>query len=154
MQRTLVIIKPDAVQRGLIGRIISRLEEKGLKLVAAKLVKFSDDIVKKFYSHLTDKPFFQDLKRFMTSTPVLLTVWEGPEAVKVVRKLCGVTNSREAEPSSIRGSFSMSSMCNVVHSSGSPEEAEREISMFFSREEIIQWERKLEDLMLAEDERE
>ena len=119
MERTLVLIKPDAVQRGLIGNILNRFERKGLKVVGLKLMELSDEILDDHYSHLSDKPFFPRIKSFMRSTPVIAICLEGFEVVYTVRTLCGITNSREAASGTIRGDLGMSIQCNLVHASDS-----------------------------------
>ncbi len=151
-ERTLVFVKPDGVQRGLIGRVISRFEDKGLKIVGLKMMKLSEPLVEEHYAHHKDKPFFPRLKEFMTSAPIVAMVLEGVEAVSVVRKMVGVTNSRKAEPGTIRGDFSNSFSTNVVHASESPEIAEIEIKRFFSENELIEWERILDKVTYAPDE--
>ena len=152
MQRTLVILKPDAIRRGIIGKIIDRLESKGLKLVACKMVKLKEDILKEHYSHLVDKPFFPDIVKFMTSTPVILQVWEGVEVVDVVRLMVWVTNARQAQPWTIRWDFAMSVARNVIHASESPEVAEEEIKRFFKEDEIFSYKRVDEDILYESDE--
>ena len=110
MERSFIIIKPDAVQRGIVGEIISRLERKGLKLVGIKMMQLEDTILAKHYAHLADKPFFPTIKNFMTSAPVIVACWEGLDCVAVIRNICGVTNGREAAPGTIRGDLSMSTL--------------------------------------------
>ncbi len=153
MQRTLVILKPDAVTRGITWKIIDRLESKGLKLVACKMVMLNEEILREHYSHLVDKPFFPDIVKFMTSAPVILQVWEGVDAVDVVRLMTGVTNARQAQPGTIRGDFAMSVARNVIHASESPEIAEQEIKRFFKEEEIFSYKRLDEDMLYEEDEK-
>jgi len=153
MQRTLVILKPDAVTRGITWKIIDRLESKGLKLVACKMVKLNEEILKQHYSHLVDKPFFPDIVKFMTSAPVILQVWEGVDAVDVVRLMTWVTNARQAQPGTIRGDFAMSVARNVIHASESPEIAEQEIKRFFTEDEIYSYKRVDEDILYEADER-
>jgi nucleoside-diphosphate kinase len=132
MDRTLVICKPDAVERGLSGEIIRRLEAKGLKLVAAELRQIDADTAGKHYAEHKDKPFFGDLVSFITRSPAMLMVVEGPEdTYKVVRTLMGVTNPRDAAPGTIRGDLAIELTENLVHGSDSPESAEREIGIFF-----------------------
>ncbi len=138
MERTLLIFKPDAVQRGLVGRILSVFEEKGLKIVGLKMERLSKEKLEKHYEHHKDKPFFAELIGFMSSIPCVLAVVEGIEAVSVVRKLVGATNGRKAEPGTVRGTFSMSNQNNLVHASESVEIAKKEISHFFEASEI--WE--------------
>jgi nucleoside-diphosphate kinase len=154
MQKTLVILKPDAVTRGITGEIISRLERKGLKLVASKMVRLTEEQLKEHYSHLVDKPFFPGIVSFMTSAPVILQVWEGKDAVEVVRLMAGVTNSRQAQPGTIRGDYSMSIGNNVIHASENLEAANEEIARFFDENEIHSYKRADEDMLYSPDERE
>ncbi len=151
MEKTLIIIKPDALQRQLAGKIISEFEQKGLKIVAMKMMQLNRDICEKHYAHLRDKPFFNSIVSFMTSTPVMLMVLEGKEAVETVRKLIGITNSRQADPGSLRGRYGMSVSSNLVHASDSKESAEREIALFFKKEEIYHYELLLEKVIYSED---
>ena len=153
MQRTLVILKPDSVTRAITGKIISRLEEKGLKLVASKMVRLTEEQLKEHYSHLVDKPFFPGIVDFMTSAPVILQVWEGKSAVEVVRLMAGVTNSRQAQPGTIRWDFSMSIGNNVIHASEDEEAAKIEIARFFDESEIYSYQRADEDMLYSPDER-
>lgn len=139
MERTLVLIKPDAIQRGLIGRIISRFEEKGLKLVGIKFMSLTDEILNEHYSHLLDKPFFGGTKRFMQSTPVIAICWEGLDCVDAVRRLCGITKAREAAPGTIRGDLAMSVQANLVHASDSVETAEKEVARFFNDSDLLSY---------------
>lgn len=139
MQRTLVLIKPDAIQRGLFGNIVSRFETKGLKMVGCKMMALGNSILEEHYSHIADKPFFGGIRDFMKSTPVVAMCWEGKDAVEVVRMLCGATNAREADVGTIRGDLSMSIQCNVVHASDSREAAKEEIARFFSEDEIFEY---------------
>lgn len=152
MQRTLVILKPDAVTRGITWEIISRLERKWLKLVASKMAKLTEAQLKEHYSHLVDKPFFPRIVEFMTSAPVILQVWEWKDAVEVVRLMTGVTNSRQAQPGTIRGDYSMSIWNNVIHASESLEIANEEIKRFFSEEEIFSYRRVDENMLYSSDE--
>ncbi len=145
MERTFVMIKPDGVQRGLIGEIISRLERKGLKIVAMKMLNVSKDLAERHYAEHREKPFFQSLVDYITSGPVVAMVVEGKNAVKVVRTLVGATNPQEALPGTIRGDFGMDIGRNVIHASDSLESAEREISLFFKPEEIVEYKRIDED---------
>lgn len=135
MEKTLVIIKPGAIQRQIAGEIITRFERKGLRLLAMKLIHLSDEVLNDHYSHLKDKPFFPALKSMMLSAPVIVCCWEGIDAVAVVRKMTGVTNSRNAEPGTIRGDFSMSGSQNVIHASDSVENAVIELNRFFKPNE-------------------
>ncbi len=136
-EKTLSIIKPDAVGRNVIGKIISRFEENGLYLVAGKLIQLSDEMASGFYSEHIGKPFFNDLITFMTSGPVFIQVLEGENAVQKNRELMGSTNPQEALPGTIRADFANSIDANAVHGSDSPTSAKREIEYFFSEKEIL-----------------
>jgi nucleoside-diphosphate kinase len=137
IERTLSIIKPDAVGKNVIGKIISRFEENNLYLVAGKLVQLSDEMASGFYAEHEGKPFFNDLKKFMTSGPVFVQVLEGENAVQKNRDLMGSTNPKEAAPGTIRADFANSIDANAVHGSDSAESAKREIEYFFNTEEIL-----------------
>ncbi len=137
LQRTLIIIKPDALQRNLLGRIITRFEEKGLKIAGMKMDFLSDDLLNQHYSHHADKPFFADLKNFMKSSPVVFLVLEGVEVIDTVRMIVGPTKGRVADAGSIRGDFSMSGSNNIVHASDSLESASQEIKRFFKPGELF-----------------
>jgi nucleoside-diphosphate kinase len=153
VERTLVLIKPDAVQRGLIGHILNRFERKGLKVVGLKLMELSDEILDDHYRHLSDKPFFPRIKSFMRSTPVIAICLEGFEVVYTVRTLCGITNSREAASGTIRGDLGMSIQCNLVHASDSIETAEVEVPRFFAADELTDYESVTDTVIYASDER-
>ena len=137
IEKTLSIIKPDAVGKNLIGKNITRFEENGLYLVAGKLVHLTDDMASGFYAEHDGKPFFNDLKKFMTSGPVFIQILEGENAVQKNRDLMGSTNPKEANPGTIRADFANSIDANAVHGSDSLESAKREIEYFFSSEEIL-----------------
>ncbi len=139
VQRTFVMIKPDGVRRGLIGEIIARFERKGLKIKALKMKRLTREEAEKLYDVHKGKPFFEELISFITSAPVVGMVLEGDEAVEVVRLMIGPTDGRRAPPGTIRGDYALSIGENVIHASDSPERAEYEISVFFSKEEIIDW---------------
>ncbi len=139
MERTFVMVKPDGVQRGLVGEIISRIERKGLKIVALKMIQITQEKAQEHYAEHKEKPFFTSLIDYITSGPVVAMVVEGKEAVSVVRKLVGKTNPIEAEPGTIRGDLAMDIGRNVVHASDSLDSAEREISIFFSKDEILDY---------------
>ena len=139
LERTLVILKPDCVQRRLIGRVVSRFEEKGLKISALKMMQISEDLAHEHYAPHKERPFFQSLVRFMTSAPVVVLVVEGSRAVSVVRKLMGKTFGFEAEPGTIRGDFGVSNQFNLVHGSDSSESAQEEIGRFFSDAEVLEY---------------
>ncbi len=145
-ERTLILIKPDAMERGLAGEIISRLERKGLKIVGMKMMKLDDGILEEHYAHLKDKPFFQGIVDYMKSTPIIAMILEGENAVDVVRKMIGATKPWEAEPGTIRGDLALGLPWNLVHASDSQETAEKEIARFFKPEEIFTWDRKLEKI--------
>lgn len=139
MEKTLVILKPSAIERGLVGEVIHRFESKGLKLVGLKMMQLNDSLLNIHYAHLKEKPFFEEVKKSMKRTPVIVQCWEGVEAAKVVRKMIGKTNGREADAGTIRGDFSISAQENIVHASDSKESAEIEIERFFSKEEIFHY---------------
>ena len=136
-ERTLSIIKPDAVSKNVIGKIISRFEDNNLKIVAGKLIQLDDAMASGFYAEHEGRPFFEDLKKFMTSGPVFVQVLEGEDAVLKNRELMGSTNPQEAEPGTIRADFANSIDANAVHGSDSLESAAREIDYFFNKEEIM-----------------
>ncbi len=152
MERTFVIIKPSAVNRQLIGEVISRFEKKGLKLAAMKMAQLSDAILHDHYNHLVDKPFFPRLKAAMQATPVILCCWEGVDCVNVVRAMCGVTNGRTADAGTIRGDLSMSMQENIVHSSDSLESAAVELKRFFIDTDYFSYERAVDKAIYANDE--
>ena len=137
IEKTLSIIKPDAVGKNLLGKIITRFEENGIQLVDGKLVHLTDDMASGFYAEHDGKPFFNDLKKFMTSGPVFIQILEGENAVQKNRDLMGSTNPKEANPGTIRADFANSIDANAVHGSDSLESAKREIEYFFSSEEIL-----------------
>lgn len=137
MERTFVAIKPDAVQRGLIGEIFLRFERKGLKLVALKFMKLSREQAENHYGEHKGKPFYEDLVGFITSGPLVAMVWEGKDAVAICRKIMGATKPQDAEPGTIRFDFAMTMERNAVHGSDSPASAEREIAIFFQPEEMV-----------------
>lgn len=139
MEKTLVILKPSAIQRSLIGEVISRFESKGLRLTGMKMAQLNDEILDIHYAHLKDKPFFKSVKESMKASPVIVQCWEGIEATKVVRSLIGKTNSREAQPGTIRGDFGMSNQENIVHASDSKESACIELKRFFNDKEIFEY---------------
>ena len=139
MQRTLIILKPDAVQRGLMGRILTRFEDKGLKVVAARFRKLHEDLLAQHYADHKERPFYPGLVRFMSESPVLVLVLEGVDAIAVCRKMMGATFGRDADGGTIRGDFGVSRSYNLVHGSDSPEAAEREVSLFFDADEIVEW---------------
>lgn len=137
MEKTLVILKPSCIQKGLIGEVISRFEKKGLRLAGIKMMQLDEDILNVHYAHLKDKPFFANVKKSMKATPVIVQCWEGVDAAQVVRALIGVTNGREANPGTVRGDFSLSAQENIVHASDSAESATAELKRFFKDDEIL-----------------
>ena len=139
MQQTLIVLKPDAVQRQLVGRIVARFEQKGLKLVGLKMLQVSQDLARRMYSVHEGKPFYEPLMKFITASPVVAMVWEGNGAIDVCRKLMGPTFGPDAPGGTIRGDFGMSKRYNLIHGSDSPESAEREIPLFFSAEGICHY---------------
>jgi len=140
VERTLVLLKPDAVQRGLVGRILARFEEKGLKPIGLKLRRFPHELVEQHYAVHRDKPFYSSLVDFMTSGPVAALALEGVDAIAVVRRMVGKTNAREADAGTIRGDFGMSFSNNLVHASDGPETARSELALWFSDPaEIAEW---------------
>ena len=141
MEQTVVLVKPDGVQRGLIGEITYRFERKGLKLAAIKMISLNDAILDEWYVHHKEKPFFPALKSYMKSYPVIAMLWEGIDVSVTVRKLIGITKAREAEPGTIRGDFAMSQQYNLIHASESPEAAERERAIMFEKSDIFDWEK-------------
>lgn len=137
MQTTFIFLKPDAVQRGLAGRILQRFEDKGLSFVGMKLVNVSEDLAKQHYAEHAQKPFFPGLLKFITSSPVLACAVQGPNAVTVCRNLIGATNGQKADPGTIRGDLGMSGANNLIHGSDSPESAERELALWFTEDEFV-----------------
>lgn len=145
IETTLIILKPDAVQRGLSGRIISRFEEKGLQIVGMKLMMIAPELAAKHYAVHEGKPFYDGLVRFMTSSPVIVMALKGVGAIAIARKMMGATFGSNAEPGTIRGDFGVSNSFNLIHGSDSPESAEHEISLFFGGDDgIVEWERMIE----------
>lgn len=142
MEKTLVILKPCTIQRGLIGEIISRFEKKGLILIGMKMTWLTDEILSEHYAHLKDRPFFQRVKDAMDVCPVIVCCWKGVDAVQVVRNLAGATNGRNAAPGTIRGDYSMSVQENIVHASDSQETAVIELQRFFKEDELFDYETK------------
>ncbi len=136
IEKTFVMVKPDGVQRGLIGEMVSRFERKGLKIVAAKLLSVSQELAKEHYNEHKERPFFQDLVNFITSSPVFAMVLEGDHAVTVARTLMGKTNPVESAPGTIRGDYGLTIGMNIVHGSDSVESAEREIKLWFNDDTV------------------
>ncbi len=153
MEKTLILIKPDAVQRGLAGTILNRFERKGLKIVGIKMMQLTDELLKEHYSHIADKPFFPGIAKFMKSSPVIALCLEGLDAVDTVRRICGVTKAREAEMGTIRGDLAMSIQANVVHASDSLENAKLETERFFNAGELFSYDSVLATNIYSDDER-
>jgi len=140
MQRTLVLCKPDTVQRGLVGRVVSRFEEKGLKLVGMKMLRVDECLAGRHYAEHVEKPFYADLLAFITASPIVALAVEGDNAVEVVRNLMGVTNPQKAGSGTIRGDFGLNLTMNLVHGSDSLASAQREVALFFAPEELHDYE--------------
>ncbi|MSR47489.1 MAG: nucleoside-diphosphate kinase [Planctomycetes bacterium] len=153
MERTLIILKPDAVQRGLMGRILTRFEEKGLKVVGTKLQVLPRALVEKHYEPHQAKPFYPGLVEYMTRGPVLVLCFEGPFCIEASRKLMGATFGYKAEPGTIRGDFTASKGMNLVHGSDSPESAAHEIELFFKPEELLKYELQNSPWMCSDEDR-
>ncbi len=141
MERTLVIVKPDGVQRGLIGEVLKRLEARGLKMVGLKMMAVSRELAERHYAVHKGKPFFDPLIQYITSSPVVVAVFEGKGAVSVVRATVGATNPVQAAPGTIRGDLAVEIGRNLVHASDSPETARSEVDLFFLQEELVPWAR-------------
>lgn len=153
MEKTVVLIKPDGVQRGVVGEVIHRFERKGMRLTAVKMIALSDALLDEWYVHHKDKPFFGSLKQYMKSYPVVAMVWEGLDVVVTIRKMVGVTKARDAEPGTIRGDFGMSQQYNLIHASESAEIAQAEISLMFQPEELFDWKKSDYEHVYVDEER-
>ncbi|MDA1039619.1 MAG: nucleoside-diphosphate kinase [Planctomycetota bacterium] len=143
MERTFVMFKPDCLERGLLGTILARFEQKGLRLVAMKMLRITPEMAKQHYAEHVSKPFYPGLEEFITAAPVVATVFEGPEVIRVVREMLGATSGLKAAAGTIRGDFSASRQMNLVHASDSPESATREIGIYFKAEELLAWDPSL-----------
>lgn len=152
MEYTLVLLKPDCVQRRLIGQILSRFEQKGLNVVALKMMQVTPDLAKRHYAEHVSKPFYPNLEKFITASPIVALVLEGLEAIRVVREMLGKTNGLQAAPGTIRGDFSSSRQMNLVHASDGPEAAAREIDLYFNKSEFCKYEVCLTPWFRAHDE--
>lgn len=141
MERTLIIAKPDAVQRGLVGEIIARLERKGLKLIGLKMLSLDNELLSAHYAEHLEKPFYADLEAFMSSSPVVVMAWEGFECINSVRLIVGATNPREADAGTIRGDFAIGSGRNLIHASDSKRSGESETERFFKTEELFEYDK-------------
>ena len=143
MERTLVLVKPDGVQRGLIGEVIQRLENRGLRLIGGKFLQVPRDLAEKHYGVHKDKPFYESLLEYITSAPVMAMAWDGPDAVAAVRQTMGATRPTEAAPGSIRHDFGLQIGRNLTHASDSQENGEKEVALWFAEEELINWDQAI-----------
>jgi len=153
MERTLVLLKPDCVQRRLIGRVIGRFEDKGLNVIAMKLMRVTPELAKRHYAEHVKKGWYPQLEAFITAAPVVAMIVEGPDVIRVVRDTVGVTNGLKAAPGTIRGDFGTSQQMNLVHASDGPEAARREIEIFFNSNEIHAYDPTIRRWMRSEDEK-
>jgi nucleoside-diphosphate kinase len=153
LERTLILLKPDAVQRRLCGEIISRIENKGFKIIGLKMLQVTSELSKRHYAEHVSKPFYPQLEAFITAGPIVALCVEGPEVIAVMRTLMGKTNGREAAPGTIRGDYSASRQMNLIHGSDGPEAAAREIGLYFQPGELFQHSLTLADWLGAADER-
>ena len=151
-ERTLLLIKPDALQRAILGEIIVRFEKKGFKIVGMKMLKMSKELSREHYAHLVGKPFYPDLEKFVTEHPIVAVVIEGKEAVEVTRLIVGPTNASKAPGGTIRGDFSNSTSRNIIHASDSKETAVKEVARFFKKEELFDYKFNNENYLYASDE--
>jgi nucleoside-diphosphate kinase len=149
VERSLFIVKPDAVQRGLIGEVLRRLEQRGLRFVGLKLMQIDRKLAEQHYAEHRGKPFFQELLEFITSGPVVVGVVEGPRAIEVTRKTMGATDPAKAEPGTIRGDLALTIGQNVIHGSDSPEKAAYEIGLFFRDDELVSYERAIDQWIMG-----
>lgn len=152
LEKTLVILKPSAVQRGLVGEVTRRFERKGLRIAGIKMMQLTDELLNKHYAHLADKPFFQRVKNSMMASPVIVCCYEGVDAVQVVRNMTGSTNGRMAVPGTIRGDFSVSGQENIIHTSDSHDNAIEEINRFFKPEELFDYKQSVLPFLYNNDE--
>lgn len=144
MERSLIILKPDAVQRGLVGPILSRLEQRGLKLAGLKMVRIDEALARRHYAVHEGKPFFEGLVQYIISGPVVVAAVTGPNVIQVIRSTVGATNPANAAPGTIRGDFAVEVGRNLIHASDSPENGEQEVNIFFQPAELIEWERSVD----------
>ena len=141
MEKTFLMVKPDGVQRNLVGEIVQRFEKKGYKLAGAKLMQITDELAAEHYGEHKERPFFGELVEFITSGPVFAMVWEGENVIATARNMMGATNPSDAQPSTIRGDYAVTVGKNIIHGSDSPESAEREIGLFFDGKELVSYEK-------------
>ena len=144
MEHSLVLVKPDAVQRGLIGEVILRLERRGLRLIAAKFIAVSDELAKTHYAIHQGKPFYDGLIQYITSAPVMAMVWEGPNAINAIRQTMGATRPTDASPGSIRHDFALEIGRNLTHASDTPENGVKEVALWFNPDELVSWDRAID----------
>lgn len=147
METTLILLKPDTVERGLIGQVLTRLEQKGLKINGLKMMQLDDAIINEHYDFLMDKPFFPSIKAYMSRTPVVAIAASGANAIATVRMLTGATNPSEALPGSIRGDFGLTIDGNIIHASDSPETAEKELQRFFKGQDVFEYSRGIDGIL-------
>lgn len=143
MEKTFLMVKPDGVQRNLIGEIVSRFEKKGFQLAGAKLMQIPQELAEEHYGEHKERPFFGELVEFITSGPVFAMVWEGENVISTARLMMGATNPKESAPGTVRGDYAVTVGKNIIHGSDSPESAEREISLFFKQEELVSYEKQI-----------
>jgi nucleoside-diphosphate kinase len=148
VERTLIIVKPDGVQRGLVGAVIERFERRGLKIVGLKMIQVSRELAEQHYAEHRGKPFFEGLVGFITSSPVVVGVLEGPSAIDVVRATVGATNPATSAPGTIRADFGLTIGRNLIHASDGPDAAQREVSLFFSPDELVSYERSIDSWLI------
>ena len=151
MERTLILVKPDAVQRGLIGEVLGRLEARGLRIVGLRLMHVDDALARRHYAEHDGKPFFAGLVDYITSSPLVAAVLEGPDAIAAARQTMGATRPTEAAPGTIRGDLGLEVGRNLVHGSDGPESAQREIALFFGEEPLPSWERDTDRWIFEDD---
>lgn len=152
LERSLVLLKPDCVERRLMGQIIARFEAKGMNIIGAKMLRVTPELSKQHYAEHVSKPFYKSLEDFITSSPIMALAIEGLDAIRVIREMLGATNGLKAAPGTIRGDYSSSRQMNLVHASDSPESAARELALYFKNEEICEHELRLTPFMRAGDE--
>ncbi|WP_040228353.1 nucleoside-diphosphate kinase [Bhargavaea cecembensis] len=143
MEKTFLMVKPDGVQRNLIGEIVSRFEKKGFQLVGAKLMQIPQELAEEHYGEHKERPFFGELTEFITSGPVFAMVWEGENVIATARLMMGATNPKESAPGTVRGDYAVTVGKNIIHGSDSPESAEREIGLFFKEEELVSYDKQI-----------
>ncbi|MCQ2165488.1 MAG: nucleoside-diphosphate kinase [Bacteroidales bacterium] len=152
MEKTLLIFKPSAVQRGLVGDVLSRFERKGLRIAALKMAQLTPEVLRQHYAHLVQKPFYPLIEESMMAAPVVLCCLEGVDAVQVVHEMAGATNGRKAQPGTVRGDYCMSNQENIIHTSDSPETAEAELARFFVPSDYFDYELPVQKYLYAPDE--